>query len=257
MEEVIAVCFGLIFGSFLNVVIHRLPLDRSVVLPRSHCPACRGAIESYDNIPVISYLILGGRCRYCKVRISFRYPAVEMFTALSFWMAYYYFRPDLVYVCLAAAFLCLIIALGLIDMDHMILPLELSIGGAVLFLVFSFFNPYLKPVHAFTASAGGALAFTILYFFYLKVRKIEGLGQGDIWMMLLMGAFLGPDKLIVAVLLATFAGLFTGIYFIIVKRKNLRLALPFGTFLAMGSFAALFWGTHILVWLHSIAGPPG
>jgi leader peptidase (prepilin peptidase)/N-methyltransferase len=252
MEEFILIIFGLVVGSFLNVVIHRLPLDESIIKPRSHCPSCSTFIPFYDNIPVVSYLLLRGRCRHCRTKISFIYPLVEILTALGFWLAFSHFNGEPLYAAFSILFICLLLIQAFIDLTHMILPLEISIGGAVVFLIYSFFNPAISPVNAFATAAGAALAFAAIYIFYLKVRKIEGLGQGDIWMMLLLGSFLGVNKLIIAILLASISGVIVGIFFIIVKKKNLKLALPFGTFLSLGSFIALFWGNQILGWLQSL-----
>ncbi|MCX6582166.1 MAG: prepilin peptidase [Candidatus Aminicenantes bacterium] len=253
MEEIIVIIFGLIVGSFLNVVIHRLPLEQSVVSPGSHCPSCGVPIRFYDNIPALSFVILMGKCRRCKTRISVRYPLVELFTAFSFWLAYrFYFEQQPVYAGFCAIFLCLLIALALIDLEHQLLPDELTLGGATVFLIYAFFNPTVTPIAAIATAIGSALVFAGLYFFYLKVRKIEGLGQGDIKMMLLLGVFLGPDRLVIAVLLASFAGLLVGIFFIIFKGKNLQLKLPFGTFLSLGSYISLFWGRLILKAIQSL-----
>jgi leader peptidase (prepilin peptidase) / N-methyltransferase len=252
MEELFLIVLGLVVGSFLNVVIHRLPLEESIVKPRSHCPSCHTLIPFYDNIPVISYLLLRGRCRRCRARISFMYPLVEMLTALGFWLAYIHFADEMLYAGFSILFICLLLIQAFIDLTHMILPLEISIGGAVVFLIYSFFSPVISPLNAFGSAAGAALAFAAIYFFYLKVRKIEGLGQGDIWMMLLLGSFLGVNKLVIAILLASISGVIVGIFFIIVKKKNLKLALPFGTFLSLGSFVSLFWGSQILSWIQSL-----
>ncbi|MCP5052718.1 MAG: prepilin peptidase [bacterium] len=252
MEEIILIVLGLIVGSFLNVLIHRLPLEESIVKPGSHCPSCKTPIRFYDNIPVISYLLLGGKCRSCKIRVSLLYPGVEAFTAFSFWLCYARFGPDLVYVGFSALFICLLITLALIDYEHMILPLELTIGGAVVFLVYSFFNPALTPVDVFASAVGGALTFAAIYVFYIKVRKIEGLGQGDIWMMLLLGAFLGINKLVTSILISSLTGALVGIFLIIFQKKNLKLALPFGTFLSLGSYIALFWGIEILKYIQGL-----
>jgi leader peptidase (prepilin peptidase)/N-methyltransferase len=134
----------------------------------------------------------------------------------------------------------------------MILPDELTLGGAVLFFLYSFFNPRLTTANAVIASFGSALIFTGLYYFYLKVKKIEGLGFGDIKMMLLLGAFLGINKLLIAVLLASLSGLIVGIFFIIFKGKTLKLKLPFGTFLGAGSYISLFWGEKLLRAIQSL-----
>ncbi len=252
MEEIILILFGLVMGSFLNVVIYRLPLEQSIIKPRSHCPACNTMIRFYDNIPVISYIILGGKCRYCRAKISLIYPLVEAFTAFSFWLAWYYFGILPVYAGFSILFICLLLALAIIDLRHMILPLELTIGGAVVFLAYSFFNPVLTPLNAIGAAFGGAAAFAALYFFYLKFRKIEGLGQGDIWMIILLGSFLGVNKMVIAILLASLSGLMVGLFFIIFKKKDLKLALPFGTFLSLGSYVSLFWGEDILRLIQSL-----
>lgn len=253
METAIVIILGLIFGSFLNVVIHRLPEEKSVVRPRSFCPSCGETIRFYDNIPVISYIILGGKCRRCKARISFRYPLVEVLTALSFWLSYFYYFEDFpVHAVFNALFLWVLIGLALIDYEHQILPNELTLGGAVVFLVYAFFHPFITPVNAIAAAFGSALVFAGIYFFYLKVRKIEGLGQGDIKMMLLLGAFLGVDRLVIAILAASFAGLIVGLFFIIFKGKDLKLKLPFGTFLSLGSYISLLWGPHILTVIQSL-----
>lgn len=252
-ETIIAVLLGLIFGSFLNVVIYRLPLGKSIVKPGSHCPSCETPVKFYDNIPILSYIILMGKCRHCKTRISLRYPAVELFTAVSFWLSHsYLYRYNSVYAIFTALFLCLLIALALIDYDHRILPDQLTLGGAVVFLIYAFFNPLLTPVDYLASAFGSALLFTGLYFFYLKVRKIEALGQGDIKMMLLLGAFLGIHKLVIAVLLASISGLVVGLFFIIFKGKNLKLKLPFGTFLSFGSYVSLFWGPEIFLGIQSV-----
>jgi leader peptidase (prepilin peptidase)/N-methyltransferase len=253
METITIIIFGLIVGSFLNVVIHRLPLEESIVSPGSHCPSCNTPIRFYDNIPVLSFLILMGKCRRCKTRISLRYPLVELFTAFSFWLPYrFYFEQLPVYAGFCVVFLCLLIALALIDLEHQLLPDELTLGGAVVFLIYAFFNPMVAPKAAIATAFGAALVFAGLYFFYLKVRKIEGLGQGDIKMMLLLGAFLGPDRLAIAVLLASIAGLLVGLFFIIFKGKNLKLKLPFGTFLSLGSYISLFWGHHVFNAIRSL-----
>jgi leader peptidase (prepilin peptidase) / N-methyltransferase len=252
MEEIILIALGLVIGSFLNVVIHRMPLEQSIVKPGSHCPQCNTPVKSYDNIPVLSYIILMGKCRNCKAHISIQYPAVELFTAFSFWLSYIYFAPAFVHVGFTALFLAMLIALALIDLKHMILPLEITIGGAVIFLVYSFFNPLIGPVNAFSAAFGSALLFAAIYFFYIKVRKIEGLGQGDIWMVLMLGAYLGLNKLVVAVLVASFSGAIVGVFLMIVQKKGLKHEIPFGTFLSFGSFISLFWGAQILKFIQNI-----
>ncbi len=252
MEEIILIIFGLVVGSFLNVVIYRVPLGKNIIKPRSHCPSCDALIKFYDNIPVVSYILLRGKCRHCQARISPVYPLVEAFTGFSFWLTYVHFGLQPLYTTAGILFICLLLPLALIDLKHMILPLEITIGGTVVFLIYSFFNPVISPLEAFGTAMGAALVFAAMYYFYLKVKNIEGLGQGDIWMMMLLGSFLGLNKLVIAVLLASFSGLLVGMFFIIFKKKNLKLALPFGTFLSLGSYISLFWGNEILRLIQSI-----
>jgi leader peptidase (prepilin peptidase)/N-methyltransferase len=251
MEATLIIIFGLIVGSFLNVVIYRLPRQESVVFPASHCPQCNAAIPFYLNIPLLSYVILLGRCRSCHARISPRYPLVEGFSAFSFWLSYH-MAGLTVHAAACAIFLSLLIALAVIDWEHMILPDELTLGGAVFFFIYSFFNPEVGQLEAILSGLGAALFFASLYYFYLKVRKLEGLGFGDVKMALLMGLFLGLQPLVVALFLASLSGLLLGLFFIVFKKKNLRFAIPFGPFLALGSYISLFWGKTIMAWLGSL-----
>ncbi len=254
MGQIFIVIFGLIIGSFLNVVIIRLPQKISLYKPGSYCPKCKTPIKFYHNIPVISYLLLMGKCKSCKAKISLQYPLVEITTALSFLLIYDFWRYYPVQGIFTGLFIAIIIVLGLIDLKHMILPDELTLGGTIIFLTYSFFNPinYPTPLDSFISGFGAALVFTIIYFYYLKVRQLEGLGFGDVKMMLLLGAFLGIQKLVITILLASFSGLIVGLYFVIFKKKNLKFALPFGTFLSLGSIIAVFWGIPILNWIQSI-----
>lgn len=250
MEATLTIIFGLIIGSFLNVVIHRLPLGENVVFPPSHCPRCRADIPFYLNIPLLSYILLLGKCRSCRGKISAQYPLVEGFCAFSFWLTVQNYGLSL-QAAASAVFICLLIALAAIDIKHMILPDELTLSAAAFFFIYSFFNPEIGQLDAVLSGLGGALFFAGLYFFYLKIRKIEGLGFGDVKMALFMGLFLGLHRLTVAIFLASLFGLLVGIFFIVFKKKNLKLALPFGPFLSLGSFVSLFWGDAIMAWIGS------
>ena len=251
MEAALIVVFGLIIGSFLNVVIHRLPLRQEIVFTPSHCPRCNAAIPFYLNVPLLSYAILLGRCRSCRAGISPQYPLVEALTGLSFWLAFqrYGLSP---HAAACAVFLCLLIVLAAIDLKYMILPDELTLGGAAVFLVYSFFNPEIGQLDAVLSGLGAALFFAALFYAYLKLRKVEGLGFGDVKMALLLGLFLGVRRLVVAIFLASLTGLLAGIFFILFKKKNLKFALPFGPFLALGSYVALFCGDAVLAWIGAL-----
>ncbi len=162
-----------------------------MVFPPSHCPRCRAEIPFYLNIPLLSYILLLGKCRSCRGKISAQYPLVEVFCAFSFWLTVHSYGLSL-QAAAGAVFICLLIALAAIDIKHMILPDELTLSGAAFFFIYSFFNPEIGQLDAVLSGLGGALFFAALYFFYLKIRKIEGLGFGDVKMALFMGLFLGP-----------------------------------------------------------------
>ncbi len=252
---VFVILLGLIIGSFLNVVIHRLPLGQDIVFLPSHCPRCQAAIPFYLNVPLLSYIVLRGRCRSCLGAISPRYPLVEALTAFSFWLAIERFGFSR-HAAAAAVFLSLLIALAFIDLAHWILPDELTLGGSALFLAYSFFHPEIEPLEAVFSGLGGAFFFAALYYAYLKLRKIEGLGFGDVKMALLLGLFLGARRLAAAIFLASLSGALLGLALILFKKKDLKLALPFGPFLALGAYAALFWGDALLAWTGSLWGLP-
>jgi len=251
MEEILLVVLGLIIGSFLNVVIHRLPGKQSLIKPASHCPGCNTPVKPYDNIPVLSYLLLGGKCRFCKIRISPRYPIVEAFTGFIFWLSYVMYAPNYVHVGFTILFLCLLLVLALIDLEHMILPNELNLIGAVIFLGYSFFHPQITWQSGFIAGLGGAFSFIAILYLYKLIRKKDGMGWGDIKMMPLLGAFLGVNKLVIAVFLSSFIGSILGILLMLIKKKGMQDPIPFGTLLAMGSFIAVFWGTQILLYIQN------
>jgi len=252
VEEIIIIAFGLIFGSFLNVVIYRLPLEMSIVKPGSSCPECGNMVRAYDNIPVLSYISLLGKCRDCKTHIPVRYPLVEIFIAFTFWYSYKLAEYGIVHLIFTIIFLLILTALCLIDLKHMILPDELTLGGSAFFLIYSFFNPEVRTVEALLSAFGVTLIFAGIYIFYIKVRKIEGLGQGDIKMVFLLGIFLGIQKLIVTILLASVSGLAVGIVIIILKKKDFKYALPFGTFLSIGGYISYFFGDKILKIISSL-----
>ena len=242
--------FGSLVGSFLNVVIYRLPQGLSVVTPRSYCPSCRRTVRWYENIPVFSYLFLAGRCHGCRARISFRYPLVEILTAVlasavvvKFGLtarAGYYFL----------FFVSPLIAITLIDLDHQIIPDELSLPGIALGLLGS---AWLGP-HAWVENtiqsglgilAGGGVLFTISWF-YEKVRHQEGLGGGDVKLAAMIGAFLGWRAVFMVLLLSSLLGSVVGLLLMIIFRKGLKLAIPFGPFLAGASLLYLFYGHELI-----------
>jgi leader peptidase (prepilin peptidase)/N-methyltransferase len=246
MEEIILIgVFGLIWGSFLNVVIYRLPRDLSLVRPPSSCPHCGKRIKFYENIPILSYAVLRGKCSNCQAPISPVYPLVEALTALCFFLGYlqYSLSPHFFASCVFASAL---IALGFIDFEHQVLPDEITFPGIVLALVYAFFRKDLSVTQALLGAAVGGGFLLFVYGAYYLLRKKEGLGLGDVTMMLMVGAFLGWKQTILTLILASFGGAIVGIFIILFKKKDLQHALPFGTFLAPAAFVALLYGQRII-----------
>jgi leader peptidase (prepilin peptidase)/N-methyltransferase len=262
IESVIALVFGLLIGSFLNVCIHRWPRGRSVVRPRSHCVRCRKIIAWYDNIPVVSYLILRGRCRYCGRRISARYPTVEAATGLAFfWFVWRLgLTADAAKMCVLAAIL---IALVFSDLEKRILPDELTLGGTLIGLAFAAFVP-LKDESAnglfwlmglslsgrvlwlATAAVGALVPAVFLWgggWLYLKLRGREGLGLGDVKLMVMVGAFLGLQMALATLLYGSIAGSVISLLYIWIAKKDASsYQLPFGTFLGLAALGIAVFG---------------
>lgn len=247
MTLIFIAVFGLVFGSFLNVVIYRLPRGKSLMRPPSSCPGCGAQIKPYDNIPVLSYIILGGKCRKCGRRISAVYPAVEALTALGFVLVYFNAGRVLGLEFVAGCvFMSALIALGFIDYDHQILPNAITLPGLVLALVYSFFRDDLTFRGALVGAVAGSGFLLLVYGAYFLIRKKEGLGMGDVTMMLMVGAYLGLMRTLLTLILASFVGALVGVYFILRRGKDFQFALPFGTFLAPAAFVSLIWGERII-----------
>jgi leader peptidase (prepilin peptidase)/N-methyltransferase len=233
---VFSLLFGLALGSFLNVVIYRLPRRESLVRPGSHCPACQSAIRWYDNVPVVSWLVLQGRCRDCGQRISPRYLVIESMTGAAFALAMWHFGLDWP-VLLAWFFLAILIAVAFIDYDHFIIPDKLVLPGAVIGLAGS------VAIHperwwVYLAAAGGSALFFLLL---ALLWPGGGMGMGDVKMALFMGAVLGTSVL-VGLFAAFLLGSVVGIYLIAAKKGSRKTKVPFGPFLSIGGAIGLFLG---------------
>ncbi len=232
---------GLVVGSYLNVLIYRIPMGKSTVLPRSRCTYCGGAIRFYDNLPVLSFVLLGGKCRHCKAPISLRYPSVELITATLFVLVVYHFgiRPALIP---ALIFVCLMILLAAIDLEHFLLPDKITLSGILVGLVLQPWNPRTTFIEAILGVLVGAgiLILVINYWFWL--RGDEGMGLGDVNMLALIGAFLGWQGVLTTLFLATLSGAVVGLLLLAVGRLGLQSRLPFGLFLAFGAIVSLFMG---------------
>lgn len=257
--------FGLVMGSFLNVCIHRLPRGESVVAPRSRCPQCAATIRALDNIPVLSYLALGGRCRACRARISPRYPLVEGLTAVCFAAAIGAFGPTLRGV-LAAAFLSGLVVATFVDLDHMIIPFEVTLPGIPLGLLGAFLGAGPSFPDALIGCFAGA-GFLHLVGVYSEMivnwgagkeeEWKEAMGPGDVHLAALIGAFLGWRSLIVAFLTATVTGSAVSLVLIGLRRRGRRDHIPFGPYLALGAAVALFFGEAAIRWYLGFLRPRG
>jgi leader peptidase (prepilin peptidase)/N-methyltransferase len=242
---VIAALVGLLIGSFANVVAHRLPRDLSIVSPPSHCPSCGARIAAHDNIPVVSWILLGGRCRACKTRISARYPALELASGVLWCLAYW--RAPSWGDFLSGALLCSAgLALLAIDAEFQILPDAITLPGIAVGVALAFFSTRRTPLGAALGAAIGAGGLYLLAFVYEKISKQEGMGLGDVKMLGMIGAFLGPAGVLLTVLLASLSGSLVGVALILARGGSGKTRLPFGVFLALGSMAAWFFGEPIV-----------
>jgi leader peptidase (prepilin peptidase)/N-methyltransferase len=237
--------FGLLFGSFLNVVIHRLPRGQSIVRGRSMCPQCGKSIHWYDNIPLFSWLVLRGKCRACGWKIPARYPLVELLTALSAAGAVWVSGATLT-AAWVFAFLAIMIAITFIDWEHQIIPDPLSIGGTVLGWIGAAVCLDITVVQSIVGSlVGGGLILGIALL-YKAARKVEGMGGGDVKLMAMIGAFLGWQMVFAVLFLAAFAGSIYGV--ILLKRSNAdgKTAVAFGSFLAPAAILMWFAGERLM-----------
>ncbi len=243
---VLATIMGLAIGSFLNVVIYRLPLGQSLLTPPSTCPSCRTRLRAIDNVPVLSWLVLGGKCHHCKALISPQYPLVEFVTGVLFLLITWVTPMGPL---LAARLILVVILITLfgIDLHHQILPNTITLPGIVIGFLFSLVG----PPGWFDSLLGILLGAGILYGIaaaYYAVRHEEGLGMGDVKMLAMIGAFLGWKAVLVTLILSSFSGALVGIGLIAFSRGGMRLALPFGTFLSLGALAAMLVGEPLVTW---------
>jgi leader peptidase (prepilin peptidase)/N-methyltransferase len=273
-------CFilGLLIGSFLNVVIYRVPLEKSVVFPNSFCPNCSNPVKPYDNIPVLSYLILGGKCRFCKIAISPIYPAVELLVGILYLLCFFKVRSQFsllsderqFYFTLLAdiVFVSLIVPLVFIDLQHQLLPDVITKPGILVMTILRVLAP--DPVITATTRAtfnlvnwsdwavallaavigalvgGGSL--WLVREAYFRLRKQEGMGLGDVKMMLFVGAFLGWQLTLLTIFLASLIGSIIGVILMLIQGRNMQMKIPFGVFLGPAAILSLFIGQPLIAW---------
>jgi leader peptidase (prepilin peptidase)/N-methyltransferase len=237
----LAAVFGAAIGSFLNVCIVRIPEGKSIIFPPSHCLQCGQPIRFYDNIPIVSYIFLKGKCRSCRQKISLRYPLVEFLTAFMAVILLWKFGVSVKYL-FSFLFVCVLIVIAFIDLDHQIIPDIITLPGipicfavAVLFMDITLFEAALGLL-----IGGGSLY--LVAFLYELITKREGMGGGDIKLLAMLGAFWGWKSLLFILLLSSFSGAFVGICLMILKGKNMKYAVPFGPFLSLAGVVYIFLG---------------
>jgi leader peptidase (prepilin peptidase) / N-methyltransferase len=269
---IFAALLGLIIGSFLNVCIVRIPGRKSIVMPASACPKCGAAIRPWDNIPVVSWLLLRGKCRACKTKISAMYPVVELLTAALFWACFYAFGPT-IEAAKWAIFSALMIVLVFTDLRERILPdvvnysgfaagLLLSLvtkpsDGSALWIANRVFDfppptPVISLADALLGAAFGSGLLWLVAELYFRMRGREGMGMGDVKMMLMAGAFLGLKRTLLTILVGSVLGSILGMAFMVARRKGSEYELPFGSFLGMAAVLVMFFGTPLVNWYLSL-----
>jgi leader peptidase (prepilin peptidase)/N-methyltransferase len=235
---------GAAVGSFLNVCICRIPEGLSIVFPPSRCPHCGHPIRFYDNIPLISYLLLGGKCRDCRERISPRYPLVEVLTAVFAYLLFRRYGLTPAYP-VVFFFICTLIVITFIDLDHQIIPHILTLSGIPVFAVLAVLYLDLAVIDAFLGIMIGAGTLYFVAVYYEALTGREGMGGGDVNLLAMLGAFLGWQSLLFILLVSSLLGAVVGVALILAKGKDLRYAVPFGPFLCAAAVLDLFTGEFL------------
>jgi leader peptidase (prepilin peptidase)/N-methyltransferase len=248
-----AFVFGMVVGSFLNVCICRIPKNESIVSPPSHCPGCSYQIRWYDNIPLVSYLLLKGKCRGCGAPISLQYPLVELLNGVLTLLLFLRFGPTLAF---AALFLLCsaLVVITFIDIEHQIIPDEISLSGIVVGFVLSFFlkgHSWLNSLLGILLGGGGLL---LIAYTYQRLTGKDGMGGGDIKLLAMMGAFLGWKAVPFIIFASSLVGSLVGVSLMLIQKKNSKLAIPFGPYLAFGAVLYIFYGKSLIQWYLGLGG---
>jgi len=254
--SIVAFISGAVTGSFLNVCICRMPCDESVILPPSNCPHCAYRIRWYDNIPLLSYLALRGKCRSCGAVISLQYPLVEFINALLTLALFIRFGTSLTFLALFI-FCSALVVITFIDIEHQIIPDEISLPGIVLGFVFSFFLPWQGWLNSLIGILLGGGSLLLVAWLYQRLTGKEGMGGGDIKLLAMMGAFLGWKAVPFIIFVGSMVGSVVGISMMLLQKKDSKLAIPFGPYLAFGAVLYIFCGRQIIQWYLAIGKPAG
>lgn len=239
--------FGAVIGSFLNVCIYRLPLSQSVVSPGSHCMGCGTAIRWYDNIPVISWIVLRGRCRSCKTSFSIRYPLIELLTGILALLLFLKYGLSPVFGVMFL-FCAALVVITFIDFDHQIIPDEISLPGIILGFISSFFLPGPGWLSSLLGVVVGWGSLALVFYGYLWLTGREGMGGGDAKLLAMMGAFLGLPAIPFIIFASSLLGTVAGLSIMAVQRKDRYLAIPFGPYLALAAVLYIFIGPQLIQW---------
>jgi len=238
---------GAIVGSFLNVCIYRIPAGQSIVFPASHCPVCAASLRWYHNVPILSFLLLRAKCAFCGVKISWRYPLVELLTALLFVLVFSYFGLSVISL-VFFLFVSALVVISFIDLDCQIIPDIISLPGIVVGFCCSFLLPWLSwqdSLYGILLGGGSLFVVAITYEF---LAKKEGMGGGDIKLLAMIGAFLGWKAVLPIIFFSSLAGTLIGVPLMLFNGKDGRFAIPFGPFLSVAAIFYLFWGNSVIGW---------
>ena len=243
---IIIFVIGLVIGSFSNVCIYRIPRSESIIRPGSHCPQCSKPIPFYDNIPVISYILLKGKCRYCGQPIPLQYPIVELATGLFYLALYLFYGLQL--IAIVYMILCtLLIIISFIDLKERIIPDVLSLPFIVIGFILRFFLKSLSPVDSLLGILAGGGSLLIIAIAGTYLFKKEAMGGGDIKLAAMIGAFLGWQLTLLSLFLGFFLGSIIGVIVLIINKGKSDI-VPFGPFIALGTMLSIFWGQAIIHW---------
>ncbi len=248
-----AFVFGMVVGSFLNVCICRMPKNESVVSPPSHCPHCSYQIRWYDNIPLMSYLLLRGKCRGCGAHISVQYPLVEMINGIVTLSLFLRFGPTLVFAVLFM-FCSALVVITFIDIEHQIIPDEISLSGIVVGFVLSFFLKDPSWIDSLLGILLGGGSLLLVAYSYQWLTGKDGMGGGDIKLLAMMGAFLGWKAIPFIIFASSLVGSLLGVSIMLFQKKDSKLAIPFGPYLAFGAVLYIFYGKPLIRWYLGLSG---
>jgi leader peptidase (prepilin peptidase)/N-methyltransferase len=240
--------FGTIVGSFLNVCIHRIPQEESIVIPSSHCPSCKTPIRFYDNIPLVSFILLRGRCRACQAPISWRYPLVEFLMGLFSVVLLLRYGISPLYLIYFALFAALTLV-SFIDLSHRIIPDVISLPGIIVGVLVSLLHPHLSVINSLIGVLVGGGSLYVVASVYHLVTKREGMGGGDVKLLAMIGAFVGWKGVLFTILCSSFIGSAVGVILMLISSEaDSKYAVPFGPFLSLGAVIYIVWGEFLITW---------